>query len=63
MHRTVFPSQAKVRTAIGEYIEVFYALQRIHSSLGYRTSAQAQADHNTIQQAASKRRTARQKLM
>lgn len=62
----MFPSQAKVRTAIGEYIEVFYALQRIHSSLGYRTSAQAQADHNTIQQAASaasKRRTARQKLM
>jgi len=52
VHRTVFPTQAKARTAIAEYIEVFYNRQRLHSSLGYRTPAQAEADHNAIQQAA-----------
>ncbi len=36
VHRTVFPTQAKARTAIAEYIEVFYNRQRLHSSLGYR---------------------------
>lgn len=38
VHRTVFPTQAKARTAIAEYIEVFYNRQRLHSSLGYRTA-------------------------
>jgi len=43
VHRTVFPTQAKARTAIAEYIEVFYNRQRLHSSLGYRTPAQARS--------------------
>lgn len=37
IHRTVFPTRAAARTAIAEYIEVFYNRVRLHSSLGYRT--------------------------
>ena len=37
VYRTVFPTRAKARTAIAEYIEVFYNRQQIHSELGYRT--------------------------
>ena len=37
VYRTVFPTRAKARTAIAEYIEVFYNRQRIHSGLGYKT--------------------------
>jgi len=52
VHRTVFPNPGKARTAIAEYIEVFYNRQRLHSSLGYRTPAQAEADHYANPQAA-----------
>jgi len=52
VHRTVFPTSGKARTAIAEYIEVFYNRQRLHSSLGYRTPAQAEADHYANPQAA-----------
>ena len=31
VHRTVFPTRAKARRAIAEYIEVFYNRQRLHS--------------------------------
>jgi transposase InsO family protein len=31
--------------AAAEYIEVFYNRQRLHSSLGYRTPAEALAQH------------------
>lgn len=41
VYRTVFPTQEKARTAIAEYIEVFYNRQRLHSGLGYRTPAEA----------------------
>jgi len=37
VHRTVFPTRAKARRAIAEYIEVFYNRQRLHSALGYKT--------------------------
>ena len=37
VHRTVFPTRAKARRAIAEYIEVFYNRQRLHSGLGYKT--------------------------
>lgn len=37
IHRTVFPTREKARTAIAEYIEVFYNRQRLHSGLGYKT--------------------------
>ena len=37
IHRTVFPTRAKARRAIAEYIEVFYNRERLHSGLGYKT--------------------------
>src|SRR5665647_2217414 len=37
VYRTVLPTRAKARTAIAEYIEVFYNRQLIHSGLGHRT--------------------------
>jgi len=54
VYRTAFPTPAHARSAVAEYIEVFYNRQRLHSSLGYRTPAQAEADHNTSQQASRK---------
>jgi transposase InsO family protein len=40
-----FPTRARARAAVAEYIEVFYNRQRRHSTLGYRTPAQAMDDH------------------
>ena len=40
VYRTAFPTQKKARTAVAEYIEVFYNRQRLHSALGYRTPAE-----------------------
>jgi putative transposase len=37
VYRTVFATQAKARTAVAEYIEVFYNRTRLHSALGYKT--------------------------
>lgn len=37
VYRVVFPTRAAARSAIAEYIEVFYNRQRLHSGLGYRT--------------------------
>jgi putative transposase len=41
VHRTVFPTRERARTAIAEYIEVFYNRQRLHSGIGYKTPAEA----------------------
>jgi hypothetical protein len=35
VHRRRFPTRASARTAIFEFIEVFYNRRRIHSSIGY----------------------------
>jgi len=40
VHRTIFPTRAKARRAIAEYIEVFYNRVRLHSALGYKTPAE-----------------------
>ena len=45
-YQQVFHTRARARFAIMEYIEVFYNRQRRHSTLGYRTPAQAWTDHN-----------------
>lgn len=45
VYRTAFPTQNKARTAIAEYIEVFYNRQRIHSALDYRTPAEFAATY------------------
>ena len=46
-HRETFPTRARARFAIADYIEVFYNRKRLHSSLGYRTPTEAYRDHLT----------------
>jgi transposase InsO family protein len=49
-YRHTFPTRARSRFAVAEYIEVFYNRRRLHSTLGYRTPFEALTDH---QQAAT----------
>jgi len=44
-YRERFATRAKARFAVAEYIEIFYNRRRLHSHLGYRTPAEALADH------------------
>ena len=37
LHRQPLATRAQTRTAIFEWIEVFYNRQRLHSSLGYQS--------------------------
>ncbi len=40
----VFPSRQAAKTAIFEYLEIFYNARRLHSSLGYRSPADFEED-------------------
>jgi putative transposase len=40
-YRQSFATRARARFAVAEYIEVFYNRQRLHSTLDYRTPAEA----------------------
>jgi len=51
-HRYRFATRARARFAVAEYIEVFYNRKRMHSTIGYRTPAQALADHTNAASAA-----------
>lgn len=44
-HRESFPTRARARFAVADYIEMFYNRQRLHSSLGYRTPTEAFTDY------------------
>ena len=44
-HRERFHTRARARFAVAEYIEIYYNRQRLHSTLGYRTPAEALNDH------------------
>ena len=44
-HRYQFPTKRRARFAVAEYIEVFYNRKRHHSTLDYRTPAEALSDH------------------
>ena len=44
-HRQRFDTRARARFAVAEYIEIFYNRQRLHSTLDYRTPAEALAEH------------------
>jgi transposase InsO family protein len=44
----VFASQALARREIFEYIEVYYANQRLHSALGYRTPCQYETQFERV---------------
>jgi putative transposase len=46
-HREQFPTRARARVAVADYIEAFYNRKRLHSSLGYRTPVEVYRDHLT----------------
>lgn len=54
-HRAKFQTRREAKAALFEYIEIFYNRQRRHSSIGYRTPAQARMDMMTKMAAKSKR--------
>ena len=51
-YRYVFVTKARARFAVAEFIEVFYNRKRMHSSIGYRTPAQALNDYRSAALAA-----------
>ncbi len=51
-HHHRFPTRARARFAVADYIEVFYNRRRLHSSLSYRTPAQALNSYRTAATAA-----------
>ena len=51
-YRQAFATKARARFAVAEYIEVSCNRKRLHSSIGYRTPAQALNDYRTAAQAA-----------
>ncbi|MGH9395139.1 MAG: IS3 family transposase [Terriglobales bacterium] len=51
-YRTSFPTRARARFAVAEYIEIFYNRKRLHSSIDYRTPYEAFTDHLTAATAA-----------
>ena len=51
-HHQRFPTRARARFAVADYIEVFYNRRRLHSALDYRTPAQALTEFRTAAQAA-----------
>ena len=51
-YRQAFPTRAAARFAVADYIEVFYNRRRLHSTLGYRTPAEALTSYQTAATAA-----------
>jgi len=51
-YRQAFPDRARARFAVADYIEVFYNRKRLHSTLGYRTPAEALTSCQTTATAA-----------
>ena len=51
-YRFTFATKARARFAVAEFIEVFYNRKRMHSSIGYRTPAQALNDYRSAALAA-----------
>jgi len=52
IHRQTWPTRASARSAIHDYIELFYNRKRRHSSLGHRPPAEFEADYDKAASAA-----------
>ena len=48
VHPVRFRTREEAKTAVFEYIEIFYNRQRLHSAVGYRTPAEARASMEGI---------------
>jgi transposase InsO family protein len=48
VHQVWFGTREEAKTAVFEYIEIFYNRQRLHSAIGYRTPAEARASMEGI---------------
>ncbi|HEX3219525.1 MAG TPA: IS3 family transposase [Candidatus Limnocylindria bacterium] len=48
VHQVRFRTREEAKTAVFEYIEIFYNRQRLHSAIGYRTPAEARASMEGI---------------
>jgi putative transposase len=46
VHRQRWSGRLQLRSAVFEYIEIFYNRQRLHSSLGYRTPAEVEDEYD-----------------
>ncbi|MQA06606.1 MAG: IS3 family transposase [Streptosporangiales bacterium] len=44
-HRHTWPTRARARFTVAEYIEVFYNRRRLHPTHAYRTPHEALTDH------------------
>jgi transposase InsO family protein len=45
VHRRTWQARYDLRTALFEYIEVFYNRRRLHSTIGYKTPAEVESDY------------------
>ncbi|MGH8273201.1 MAG: transposase, partial [Gammaproteobacteria bacterium] len=48
IERRVFASRTQARSAIFEFIEVFYNRQRAHQTLGYKTPLQMEQEYRLV---------------
>ena len=46
LRRRSLQTRQEARTAVFDYIEVFYNRERLHSTLGYRSPEQYEQDHH-----------------
>lgn len=48
VHRQPWANRLELRSAVFEYIEVFYNRRRLHSSIGYKTPAEVESDYALV---------------
>jgi transposase InsO family protein len=51
VYRRRWSGRPELRSALFEYIEVFYNRRRLHSSIGYKTPAEVEDEYNAAQAA------------